>query len=207
MQPDHHNHSHDHDHTVQHIRGQHFTQGRYPSANGVWMNHGLLNPDIATLPKFLRHAGYHALLGGKTHLQPGSSYPFTYVDTYHDLRANNPADPLAKDSFVAADGRTIPMLSPVLADIRRQEREVPGPGNPWFLLCASPDPHGPQDMDPWTRRVQAGYQGSFTALGAAARLENRTLIEANHGWQPVFPGMKLPKKSPTNDHTLSEYTG
>ncbi len=53
--------------------------GLYPFRNGAQMNHFGVRPGTKSLPHYLKPLGYRVVLAGKSHLSPGSSFPFEYI--------------------------------------------------------------------------------------------------------------------------------
>jgi uncharacterized sulfatase len=54
--------------------------GLYPHRNGCHQNHGQVNPDIVTLPAYLKPLGYRVVLAGKVHVAPEEAFPFEYIE-------------------------------------------------------------------------------------------------------------------------------
>jgi arylsulfatase A-like enzyme len=95
--------------------------GRYPVRNGCFINHSDIRPRIQTLPNYLVPLGYNVILAGKSHVSPGSQFPWSYN----------------WGSLAATEGRPhgwIPIgaIETFLAD--------PGP-NPFCMMITSHYPH------------------------------------------------------------------
>ena len=59
-------------------RAQLFT-GKYPLKNGSFANHTATRPDIVSVTKKMRKAGYEVVLAGKSHVKPDSVYDWDAV--------------------------------------------------------------------------------------------------------------------------------
>ncbi|MBM3866581.1 MAG: sulfatase [Verrucomicrobia bacterium] len=129
--------------------------GLFPIRSGAYPNHTMVDPATRSVFTHLNGAGYRTALLGKTHVSPESSFPFEHLGKGAD-------DAEACGRFFRRD-----------------------PAQPWLLVLASNDPHGPytrgprEQYDPAritvpsylhdnavTRRHLAGYFAEITALDA-----------------------------------------
>lgn len=129
--------------------------GLFPIRSGAYPNHTMVDPTTRSIFTHLNGAGYRTALLGKTHVSPESSFPFEHLGRSAD-------DAEACGRFFRRD-----------------------PAQPWLLVLASNDPHGPytrgprEQYDPAritvppylhdnavTRRHLAGYFAEITALDA-----------------------------------------
>ncbi|MFM1903096.1 MAG: hypothetical protein RLZZ440_996 [Planctomycetota bacterium] len=128
--------------------------GLYPVRNGAYPNHAQLRPGVRSVFTMLADAGYRVGLQGKEHVAPRESFPYERVS------------PKNIDDF-----------EPTREFVSRR------PDQPWMLVFASHDPHGPHDRGPQdqydpaaltvppylhdnaqTRRQLAGYYAEIQQL-------------------------------------------
>jgi N-sulfoglucosamine sulfohydrolase len=128
--------------------------GLYPIRNGAYPNHAQLRPGVRSIFTMLAEAGYRVGLQGKEHVAPRESFPYEKVS------------PKNIDDF-----------EPTREFVSRQAEQ------PWLLVFASHDPHGPHDRGPQdqydpaavtvppylhdnaqTRRQLAGYYAEIQQL-------------------------------------------
>ena len=56
--------------------------GLYPHKNGCDRNHGSIDPDVKTLPDYMKPLGYRVVLAGKRHIQPEGQFDFEYMELH-----------------------------------------------------------------------------------------------------------------------------
>ena len=93
--------------------------GLFPIRNGAYPNHAQARPGVRSMFTFLAEAGYRVALQGKEHVAPRESFPYERVSPKH-IDDFGPTR-----EFVARDA-----------------------AQPWLLVFASHDPHGPHDRGP-----------------------------------------------------------
>lgn len=103
--------------------------GLFPVRSGAYPNHTMVDPGTRSVFTHLKAAGYRVGLQGKTHVAPREAFPFERV-------GRNPDDVGAFAEFIGRD-----------------------PAEPWMLVFASHDPHGP-----WTRGPKHRYDPAALKL-------------------------------------------
>jgi N-sulfoglucosamine sulfohydrolase len=93
--------------------------GLYPVRNGGYPNHAQARPGVRSVFTMLAEAGYRVGLQGKEHVAPRESFPYERI-AREDI-----------DDF-----------QPTREFVARQADQ------PWLLVFASHDPHGPHDRGP-----------------------------------------------------------
>jgi uncharacterized sulfatase len=149
------------------VTRQQLYTGKDPRRSGAYPQHSWVDAGTRSVFHFLADLGYRVGLTGKTHVGPRASYPYEAVGDAADGGAGGGGDgDLPKVDFAAAE-----------AFIRRN------PGQPFFLVVASHNPHGPwtegdaAQFDearikippymvdtPQTRKQLKAYYGEITAL-------------------------------------------
>lgn len=110
--------------------------GVYPVRNGAYPNHSRVHDGIKSLIHHLKPLGCRSALWGKRHIGPEAAFPFDYLNS-------------TKNSTKLDD------LAPIGEFMSRSKQ-------PFFLVVASDDPHGPHDKgiaaryEPMTMQVP-GY--------------------------------------------------
>ena len=130
--------------------------GLYPHRNGAHMNHGDVFDGTKSMPHFLKKLGYRVALSGKKHIGPKESFPFEYID------------------FKEKKGNTGKLDFDAMEDFISESSE------PFCLVIASADPHGPHESGkykadqieipgnwldtPETRQLLAGYYADIEIM-------------------------------------------
>jgi uncharacterized sulfatase len=104
---------------------QQILTGLWPVRNGAYPNHSWVYDSVKTLPYYLRELGYRTALAGKGHIGPDQAFPFERL-TWH----------------LSEEGS----FEKIQAFVNRNAAE------PFFLLVASDEPHGP-----WTKGDESLY--------------------------------------------------
>lgn len=141
--------------------------GLFPVRSGAYPNHTRVDEGTRSIFTHLKAMGYRVGLQGKTHVNPPSAFPFEHISKSAD-------DIDAFREFTARDAR-----------------------QPWLLVFASNDPHGPYTrgpkdlyepakltLPPWmhdnaeTRKALAAYYAEVTQLDTQVGACLRAVDEA-----------------------------
>jgi N-sulfoglucosamine sulfohydrolase len=116
--------------------------GLYPHQNGQL---GLapefsMHPQIPTLPRILKAAGYRTGIVGKIHVLPESALAFDYVD---EMKAD-----LEEETRPIKEGERVPRVDRRSRDVHAMAALATtflegDPSRPFFLVVSFPDPHRP----------------------------------------------------------------
>ncbi len=100
-------------------RSQLFT-GMYPIKNGCYANHIPVKPEISSITKYLKEAGYEVVLAGKSHVKPSSVFNWTrYIPL---MKRNN------QYRYIQLN-----KIKSFISEVKK----------PYCLFIASTFPHGP----------------------------------------------------------------
>jgi uncharacterized sulfatase len=91
--------------------------GIYPVRSGAYPNHTFIREGVATLPGYLKDAGYRVAIQGKRHFAPEEQFPFEYLSG-------------------GGANINIDRIEPFIAGVAASKE-------PFFLYVASHDPHSP----------------------------------------------------------------
>ena len=111
--------------------------GIHPVRNGAHPNHSRVHDHIQSFPHHLRPLGYTVALIGKKHFAPEQNFPFDNLGG----RAHD-------------DGEGIDLDLGVIDQFMADHKD-----DPWFLVVASNQPHGP-----WTRGDASAYPAADLVL-------------------------------------------
>lgn len=104
--------------------------GLHPVRSGAWPNHGVVYPDVRSMPHYLGDLGYRVAIIGKRHEAPTENFPFEYLGgRHHD------------------GGKGIDLDLDAVRTFMEESAE-----RPWALVVASNQPH-----IPWNRGTPYTY--------------------------------------------------